>query len=91
MQVILVYEMPPEKTQVYALDVSSEDLIKLRKCHDNFANLVGTSDDVEDLLCDWLPVFLKQYTPFFDSDGKQRNLPHTYNGEIEIIVSGYVL
>ena len=68
MQILLVYEMVPDRTQVYNLCVSQEDSDKILKCHGCYGNLVDLPEDVEPLVCDWLPKFLENFTPIFDSN-----------------------
>lgn len=59
---ILIYELVPEETRVYDLQVTEEELAKLRLCHNRISGNVNTSDETEDML-EWLSEFLRQQEP----------------------------
>jgi len=59
--------MVPERTQVYNLCIASEDAEKIIKCHGYYCNLMNVPTDVEPLVADWLPKFLMDFEPVFDS------------------------
>jgi hypothetical protein len=94
-EVIIIYDNCGN-TQAYALPaVSDEDYEKLAKCHCKMAQCVENSEDDEELLSDWLPEWLEQFTPVIDiEDGKEIDLSVFANGnpqhECHIIVTGFL-
>lgn len=100
MQILLVYEMVPERTQIYNLCISEEDGEKVLKCHGHLANLIDTPPDLEDLLAVWLPKFLVQFKPVFDTDSKEDQPPFLIPGTrfwpavvsgTQVVLSGFML
>lgn len=82
MRVLVIYELIPEETKVYILDVEGKDLAKIRKAHGVYGNNVG--DDKPAL---WLGDFL---------EGKQaleikRGKPFEAGGVELVVHSGFVL
>ena len=94
MQILLVYEMVPDRTQVYNLCINTEDAEKIIKCHGYYGNLTNTAEDVEPLVAEWLPNFLVNFKPIFDSSSvyaDKPQLPSLINGETTVVVTGFIL
>lgn len=81
MRFLLVYELVPEETRFYLLDVEDEETqSKLMGCHKNIGNTVGCDVDLDD----WLSLYL---------EGKKHedlSVPLQIDGRI-LIHSGFLL
>ncbi len=84
--VLVIYEMVPEDTRIYELDVSEADLTRLRRCH---GALGGTrKTEVEEDL-DWCNDFLGQSEPVMTAEG---SCPQHDGGTFDaIILTGFHL
>ena len=94
MNILLVYEMVPERTQVYNLCVAQEDADKIVKCHNHYGNTVDQPVGVEQLTEEWLPKFLVDFEPVFDSDKTYKGTnqaPYFIDNQTTLVVSGFIL
>jgi len=82
MKVLVIYELIPEETKVYLLDVEGKDLAKVKKAHGVYGNNVGNDKPAL-----WLSEFLEGKPELKIERGK----PFEIEG-IELVVhSGFVL
>ena len=97
MQILLIYEMVPERSQIYNLCISDEDAQKIIKCHNHYGNTVDQPEGVEHLTEEWLPKFLMDFTPVFDSDKTYKGTPQKpftlagFELEVTVVVTGFIL
>lgn len=82
MKVLVIYELVPEETKVYLLDVEGKDLAKVKKAHGVYGNHVGNDKPAL-----WLNNFL---------EGKQeleikRGKPFDVEGVELVVHSGFIL
>lgn len=90
--VILIYEIIPDGTEIYYLLVDDCDFEKLAKCHSLFGNMSDMSEEQEQLVCFWLPEYLSDKISvkgMFEEQLKPIELE--CNGKIQIIHSGFCL
>ena len=66
--VLIIYELLPEDTRIYDLEVSDGELTRMLHCHGSLANTTGLDKEVEDDL-DWLNQFLGNKDPIMTANG----------------------
>jgi hypothetical protein len=82
MKVLVIYELVPEETKVYLLDVEGKDLAKVKKAHGVYANNVGNDKPAV-----WLSEFLEGKPELKVEKGKPFDAT-----EVELVVhSGFIL
>ncbi len=86
--ILVIYEMVPEDTRVYDINVSEEDLERLRRCHGALGGTKQTSPEVEKDL-DWCNDFVGQFEPVMTADGECP--PHAGGSYDAIILTGFHL
>jgi hypothetical protein len=85
-KVLLVYEMVPEETLIYLLDVEDADLKWMKKCHRHFLN--SKMSAVSEKACAKLSVYLEDKPKL---DHKNDKDPIDIKGYDLLIVSGFIL
>lgn len=65
--VILVYQEIPDRTRVFHLNLTVENLRRVSKLHNKYSNMVGNTDEEESELL-WLYEFVQDKKMVFDSD-----------------------
>ena len=93
--VILVYEMIPDTTQIYVLSLDLEDYTKICKCHNVYDGFeipdsVEDKDEAYELTRNWLPKKLEEWKKFmqFDTENLERQTPIEVTGINDIVHSG---
>lgn len=87
--IILVYEMPPEKSSVYHLNVGIENFNRICKLHKKFVNLASNTEEEENELL-WLYEFIQDKLLIFDTDGSDDQKPYLVLVPCTIVVSGFI-
>jgi hypothetical protein len=85
-KVLLVYELIPEETHVYLLDVDDADLKWMKKCHRHFINYEMPA--ASEKACAKLSVYLEDKPKL---DHKNDKIPVDIKGYDLLIVSGFGL
>ena len=88
-RIVLVYEQVPERSTIYVFEASDEEVLKLKECHGQFGQQVGLSEELDNLLSDWLPAFLADKTIAFDTESEEEQPPVEIGGLL--IHSGFLL
>ncbi len=85
MKILLVWELVPEDTKFYLLDVSEEEAKKIEACHGWLINSVNWNNNLENL--NWLSEYLVGKDPLERVEGEGFRL-----GQVDLIVqSGFFL
>jgi hypothetical protein len=87
-KVLVIYEMVPEDTRIYELEVSDEDLARLQNCHGALGGTKAVSPEVEKDL-DWCNDFVGQFDPVMTAAGECP--PHEGGSYAAIILTGFHL
>lgn len=82
--VVLIYDIPPEKILLYNLKLNEEDFEKIKSCHGSFINEVDDNEYVYSCLM-WLADFIKdkkslnysEKEPFVFKDNEILTIIHT--------------
>jgi len=55
MKVLVIYELIPEDTNIYVVDVTDVDELEmLKRAHGNYGNIVGQDDEATDWISEWI-------------------------------------
>lgn len=88
MKVLIVYELVPEDTKFYIVDVSPKDWTWLRKTHGYYVNQVFTRSEKEnEEACDTLATWLETRQEYSLTKGE----PFSVAGIDAIVVTGLLL
>jgi hypothetical protein len=90
--IILMYQMIPDNTRVYHLNVGNENFHRICKLHNKYANLHGNTDEEENELL-WLNEFVADKYDVFDSDAEDENhnKPYLMLNPCTVVVSGWMM
>ena len=100
-KVLLIWELVPEETEVYNLELDDKELKTIKKCHASFINLINQSESAEKAL-HWLnekldtPEWKKcriygQEKEGCGKKGKEQFKAMNIEGSYTVIVSGFIL
>ena len=84
--VLVIYEMVPEDTRIYALHVPASELDRLRRCHGSLSQTADNSSELEEDM-DWLNQLLGQHDPVMTAAGACP--PHDGGTYDAIILTGF--
>lgn len=85
-RVILIYDMHPEETFFYNLELNDDDFEKIKSCHGHFINSCNVSDNPYVYNClNWLYSFIEdkklliysEGTPFIFKDNETLTIVHS--------------
>ena len=89
-KVIIVYNGVPDWLQVFNLDVSDEDLARIKRCNGCYVNTTCLTKEQE-ADTDWLSLFLKGKKAVYSENGKNENLDVISCSEpCTIVVTGFM-
>lgn len=86
--ILVIYEMVPEDTRIYELDVTDDELEKIQRCHGTISNLVKNSPEREADL-EWLNQFVGEKKAIMTASGDCP--PHSGGTYDAVILSGFHL
>lgn len=89
-KVIIIYNGVPEWLKVFNLDVSDEDLARIKRCNGCYVNTTCLTKEQE-ADTDWLYAFLEDKKSWYSEDEKDENLNSLSCSEpCTIVVTGFI-
>lgn len=72
MKVLVIYELVPEETRVYLLDITDQEYLKIKPAHNAFINTTNLTEeqehahtDLDNILHESTPLDQKSMEPWF--------------------------